>query len=155
VAVCSINPIVAIHRTHNILRRCEDKIFAQHGLTTEQYEVLLAIKCLDAPVRITDIAVRLIRSTNSISMIVDRMVKAGLLNRVRDEGDRREVHVTITDRAEEALKLAILAGQTFIQETLSALSYSDKEHLLTILEEVARATREKETTGERTAATVS
>jgi len=141
--VSSENSVSMIHLTHNTLRRCEDKIFAQHGFTTEQYEVLMAIKHLDAPVRITDVALKLVRSTNSVSMIVDRMVRAGLLNRVRDEIDRRTVHVSITSKADEALKPAVLAGQEFIQETLSPLSHGDKQSLLRVLGEVAEATREK------------
>jgi DNA-binding MarR family transcriptional regulator len=61
-----------------------DQILAEHGLTMEQYLVLATVKYHDAPIRITDIARWLERSTNSITMIVDRMVKAGLLRRVRD-----------------------------------------------------------------------
>ena len=39
-------------------------------------------------------------------MIVDRMVKAGLVRRARDKGDRRAVHVAITSKGENALKPA-------------------------------------------------
>jgi DNA-binding MarR family transcriptional regulator len=50
--------------------------------------VLVSISYLEQPVRITDIALWLERSANSISMIIDRMVKAGLVKRARDEVDR-------------------------------------------------------------------
>lgn len=144
--VNSENPISLIHLTHNMLRRCEDKIFAQHGLTTEQYEVLKAIKSLDAPVRITDVAIRLIRSTNSVSMIVDRMVKADLLNRVRDEIDRRTVHVSITVQAETLLKTAMPAGQEFIRDTLSKLSHEDRNDLLSLLSIIVEETKSERKT---------
>jgi len=150
----SENLVSMIHRTHDMLRRREDKIFGEHGLTTEQYEVLTAIKYLDNPVRITDVALRLVRSTNSVSMIVDRMVRAGLLNRVRDEDDRRTVHVSITSKAEALLNPAIVAGHEFIQKTLSQLSDEDKQILLKVLGEIAQATKEKETTSVKKAATV-
>jgi len=114
------------HRTHELLRRCEDQIYGEYNLTTEQYTMLAIIKYLDAPVRITDVARWSGRSTNSISMIVDRMVKAGLVRRVRDRKDRRTVFVTITGKAENALKPATRAGLEFIQETLSPLSDDDK-----------------------------
>jgi DNA-binding MarR family transcriptional regulator len=127
------NLIFTIHRTHDMLRHCEDKIFAKYGLTTEKYEVLMAINCLDAPVRPTDVALRLARSTNSVSMIVDRMVKAGLLNRVRDEGDRREVHLSITSKAITLLEPAAMASEEFILKALSQLSYGAKQDLTTIL----------------------
>jgi DNA-binding MarR family transcriptional regulator len=122
------------HRTCDWLGRCEDQVFGEYGLTTEHYAVLSTIKYLDEPVRITDIARWLERSTNSVSMIVDRMVKAGLLKRVRDRSDRREVHVTITSKGEAALKPAVLAGREFIGKILSPISSEDRHTLLSLLE---------------------
>ena len=124
------------HRTCDWLGRCEDKVFGEYGLTTEHYAVLATIKYLNEPVRITDIARWLERSTNSVSMIVDRMVKAGLLKRVRDRSDRREVRVTITSKGETALKPAVLAGREFIGKILSPLSSEDRHTLLSLLETV-------------------
>ena len=113
------------HRTRALLKMCEDQIYSEYNLTTEQYAVLAAIKHIGGSARPTDIARWLGRSTNSISMIVDRMVKAGLLKRVRDRGDRRVVNVSITNKAENALKPAIRAGWNFIQKVTSPLSNED------------------------------
>jgi len=114
------------HRTRALLKMCEDQIYGEYNLTTEQYAVLVAIKHIGGPARPTDVARWLGRSTNSISMIVDRMVKAGLVRRVRDRSDRRVVNVSITSKAENALKPAILAGWEFIQKITSPLTYEDK-----------------------------
>jgi len=116
----------ASHRTRALLKMCEDKIYGEYNLTTEQYAVLVAIKHIGDPARPTDIAQWLGRSTNSISMIVDRMVKAGLVRRVRDKRDRRVVSVSMTNKAENALKPSILAGWEFIQKITSPLTYEDK-----------------------------
>jgi DNA-binding MarR family transcriptional regulator len=132
--VNSENPVFIIHRTHDMLKICEDKIFGEHGLTTEQYAVLIAIKHLDEPVRVTDVARRLIRSTNSVSMIVDRMVKAGLLRRLRDRNDRRTVHLIITSKAETLVKPATMASQDFIQKILSQVSHEDEQTLIRLFE---------------------
>jgi len=142
----SENPVSMIHLTHNMLRRCEDKIFAKHRLTTEQYEVLMVIKSLDAPVRITDVALRLVRSVNSVSMIIDRMVKGGLINRVRDETDRRTVHVSITVQAEIRLKTAIPAGQEFMREVTSHMSLEDKQALIKVLGGIVEETKSEQKT---------
>ena len=124
------------HRTHELLRRCEDQVYGEYNLTTEQYTMLAIIKYLDAPVRITDVARWSGRSTNSISMIIDRMVKAGLVRRARDTKDRRTVFVTVTSKAESALKPATLAGLEFIQEILSPLSSEDKRTFINLHEVV-------------------
>ena len=114
------------HRTRALLKMCEDQIYSKYDLTTEQYSVLAAIKHIGGTARPVDIGRWLGRSTNSISMIVDRMVKAGLVRRVRDRRDRRVVNVSITSKAENALKPATLAGWEFIQKITSPLTYEDK-----------------------------
>ena len=124
------------HRTHELLRRCEDQVYGEYNLTTEQYTMLAIIKYLDAPVRITDVARWSGRSTNSVSMIIDRMVKAGLVRRARDTKDRRTVFVTVTSKAESALKPATLAGLEFIQEILSPLSSEDRRTFVNLHEVV-------------------
>ena len=123
-----------IHRTHEMLKMCEDRVFRKYKLTTEQYVVLVTIKYLDGPVRPTDVARWLGRSPNSISMMVDRMVKAGLLRRIRDRKDRREVRLAITNKGEETLKPAVLAGLEFIQKILSQVSYDDRHTLMRLLD---------------------
>jgi hypothetical protein len=75
---------VALYRTRDLLFRCEDRAVGKFGLTAEQYSVLAAIKQLDDPVRPTDVGRLLDHKVNTVSMIVDRMVNAGLVDRVRD-----------------------------------------------------------------------
>jgi DNA-binding MarR family transcriptional regulator len=123
-----------IHRTPEMLKMCEDRVFREYKLTTEQYAVLVTIKYLDDPVRPTDVARWLGRSPNSISMMVDRMVKADLLRRVRGRNDRREIRLAITNKGETALKPATLAGWEFIQKILSQVSHDDRHTLMRLLD---------------------
>jgi DNA-binding MarR family transcriptional regulator len=124
------------HRTRDALNKCEDRVFAKYGLTSEQYSVLATMKSLEEPVRITDVARWLERSTNSVSMIIDRMVKAGLVKRIRDRNDRRAVRLVITAKSEAALKPATLAALEFIQEVTSPLSREDKRTFVDLHEMV-------------------
>ena len=123
-----------LRQTYNLILKCEDKVFSEYGLTTEQHAVLMTVKHISGPVRITDIARWLDRSVNSVSMIIDRMVKAGLVRRVRDRKDRRTVFVTITSKVEKDFVLATAAGWGLIQEILSPLSDEDRLTLIRLLE---------------------
>jgi len=127
---------ILLRQTYNLIFRCEDRVFGEYDLTTEQHTVLMAIKNISGPVRITDIARWLDRSVNSVSMIIDRMVKAGLVRRTRDRKDRRTVFVTLTNKAEEAYVPATTAGWELIKEILSPLSNEDKRTLIRLLETV-------------------
>jgi DNA-binding MarR family transcriptional regulator len=125
---------ILLRQVHNLVSKCEDRVFSEYKLTTEQHAVLMAIKHIDGPVRPTDVARWLDRSVNSVSMITDRMVKAGLVRRVRDRKDRRTVFLTVTSKAEKAYVLASAAGWRLIQEILAPLSDEDKLTLIGLLE---------------------
>jgi len=114
-----------IYQTYARFENCLDGILRVHGLTMERYLLLLAIKNHNAPTRISDIARWGERHLNSVSTLVDRMVKAGLLRRVRDRTDRRVVNVFITSKGEDALKPANLPALDFFHQIMSPLSLED------------------------------
>jgi DNA-binding MarR family transcriptional regulator len=122
-----------LYQTYTLLKQCEDRIIEEHGLTTEQYAILVSISYLGEPARITDIAHWLERSTNSISMIVDRMVKVGLVKRTRSKADRRVVYVAFTSKAGNAFKPSSRAMFETVREHMSPLSQKDKSTLLSLL----------------------
>lgn len=123
-----------LHRVCDVIRLCEDLIFYKYGLTMEQFSVLYAIKSCGNSLRPAKLALLLERSPNSISMLVDRMVKAGLVKRTRERMDRRAVRVSLTSKGKNAIEQASPVGWEFIQQMLSVLSYKEKEDLATRLE---------------------
>jgi DNA-binding MarR family transcriptional regulator len=123
----SIDLILArlLYLTYARFKNCLDEILRGQELTTEQFTVLVTVKYHEAPVRITDIAHWTERSTNSVTMLVDRMVKAGLLRRVRDRTDRRQVNVFTTSKGEDALKPAGTVALELYRQIMSPLSNED------------------------------
>jgi len=125
-----------LHRVRDVISLCEDSIFRKYGLTTEQFAVLAAVRSRGGSLTPTQLAVILERSPNSVSMLVDRMVKAGLVKRVRDRHDRRVVNVSLTSKGENAVGPAAPAGWEVIRKILSPLSYENKQALAGMLETV-------------------
>jgi hypothetical protein len=72
--------------------------------------------------------------------MVDRMVKAGLLEGVRDRAERRTVRLAITGKREDAPKPGTLAGWKSIQKILSPLSHKDQHSLARLLERMTYKT---------------
>jgi DNA-binding MarR family transcriptional regulator len=123
-----------LHRVRDLIVLCEDSIFGKYGLTTEQFSVLAAVKSRGGSLKPSELATILARRPNSVTMLVDRMVKAGLVKRTRDRKDRRGVNVSLTSKGEKSLEPAGPAGWEFIQKILSPLSYKDKQALTSMLE---------------------
>jgi DNA-binding MarR family transcriptional regulator len=124
-----------LSRVGDQLNRCYDVVFSKYGITAEQSRVLAAIE-LRGPLRPVDMASMSERAPNSMSMLVDRMVKAGLVRRTRDRKDRRAVFVSLTNKGREAIKPALPAGWEFINRLLSPLPYDEQRALASTLEKI-------------------
>jgi DNA-binding MarR family transcriptional regulator len=122
-------------RVGDSLGLAQDLVCGKYGLTSEQFGVLVSIKSR-GPLKPSDLAWMLQRSPNSMSMIVDRMVKAGLLRRKRDTKDRRLVFVNMTDKGREAIEMAASPAWEFIHKVVSPLAYQDQRALADMLETV-------------------
>jgi len=127
-----------LFQTSDVLRTCTDDLLKKYKITSEQYDVLATVKYLGDRVNMTDMANFLRRSPNSVSMLADRMVKAGLVRRIRDKRDRRVVYVTATSKGEDILKLASPPTWEFIQEILSPLSPEDRGTFLNLFKIIER-----------------
>jgi DNA-binding MarR family transcriptional regulator len=125
-----------LHRVHDALVLCEDSIFSEYRITMEKFTLLAAVRAWGGSLQPSKLAGILGRSPNSVSMLVDRMVKAGLVKRTRDRKDRRVVKVSLTGKGEDALKPAEPAGWEFIERILLVLSYEEKDALINLLEKV-------------------
>lgn len=79
------------------------------GLTPRHHQALLTIRAgPDEGVLVGELADRMMVRPHSATGLVDRLAEAGLVERVRDEADRRQVRVRATDAARALL--ASLAG---------------------------------------------
>lgn len=91
------------------------------GLTGPQ---LWAIKVIadHAPIRVSDLAVRLYLHPATTVGILDRLEKKGLVARVRSQKDRRGVEVTLTESGREVVARAPQVAQGLLVSGLERLS---------------------------------
>ncbi len=125
-----------LHQTYNLVVKAEDAVFAKVGLTTQHHAVLIAMKYIESPVTPSDIAHWLDRNTNTITTLVDRMEKDGLVKRARDLRDRRSVRLVMTEKGKEVLDQATVLGWQLVQDILQGLSEEELRALTRLLEAV-------------------
>jgi MarR family 2-MHQ and catechol resistance regulon transcriptional repressor len=129
-----------IHQTSRLLVKSENATLAKIGLTRPKQGVLLAMKNMPDPLTVTNIAHWIDRNPNGISTLVDRMEKDGLIRRVRDMPDRREVRLVLTQKGEESFKKGSKLFQKLFREIFSEFSEEELVTLSTIMTRARRRT---------------
>jgi DNA-binding MarR family transcriptional regulator len=100
------------------------------GLTSQQYQALLAIKGRSGqkPVAVGELAQFLLIKHHTAVELVDRMVKLGLLQRATDANDNRRALVTVTKKGFSRLQK--VAAINFRHLGSSSLTLSKVSRLL-------------------------
>lgn len=102
------------------------RAWAELGLTTAQLRVLFLVR--ESPgVTAGALAQRLNVTPPTISGIVDRLVKLGLIRREDDESDRRLVRNMLTDKGDSACRRMEQGSETFTRRILMEMSLDDIE----------------------------
>jgi DNA-binding MarR family transcriptional regulator len=93
------------------------------GLAPQQHQLLLAVKGMSDghAARISDLADRMQIQHHSAVELVDRLAARGLVNRALAEDDRREVHVQLTARGENILRVLTLHHKNELRQAAPAL----------------------------------
>ncbi|OPX92149.1 MAG: putative HTH-type transcriptional regulator YusO [Pelotomaculum sp. PtaB.Bin013] len=106
-----------------------------NGITMSQFVVL---KKLNEKGRVTvsEVAEGLNVSLSAITALADRLHKAGLVDRCRDEQDRRLVWLTLTAEGENTVSTCRKARSKVVEKYLSKLPEEDVKHLVQIYEKV-------------------
>ena len=131
------------HQAGSLTSRTEEAALAPYGVTPQQFAVLIKLKFADGPVTITDLANETCRNANTISMLIDRMVKAGLVRRIRNLPDRRALRITITRKGEEKLNLATKPGMKLVDRQLSCFTNEEIRTLVRLLEKLKKKSFEE------------
>jgi DNA-binding MarR family transcriptional regulator len=90
-----------------VCARLEAALQAEHGISLRWYDVLLQLH--GAPggrLTMSDLGRAVVISKSGLTGLVDRMQRAGLVERSGDPDDRRVVHVTLTPAGADAYRRA-------------------------------------------------
>jgi DNA-binding MarR family transcriptional regulator len=123
-----------LHNTQGLIAKSQKAYFRkQAGVFYPQFLVLMTVASSERPVTETEIARQLQRNLNSISMIIDRMVKQGLVTRAKSERDRRLTLVKLTEKGKETLALGKKTGGTLLQRLTQPLTIEEIQTLSVLL----------------------
>ena len=92
-----------LYTASRLLSQAYHPLLSEHGLTYPQYLVLLVLWEKDAQ-PVNDIAKRLYLETNTVTPLLQRMEKEGILVRRKGEKDARQIIVSLTEKGRSLQK---------------------------------------------------
>jgi DNA-binding MarR family transcriptional regulator len=126
-----VDPLTVANELRPVLLRLARELrkeTEQLGVTSRQVTLLWLIR-LNRGLSLRELAAEEGISAPALSGHVDRLEKAGLLQRVRDEGDRRRVGLALTGEGERLLKRVRARRTTWLADRLGGL---DEDELATL-----------------------
>ncbi|KKX54228.1 MarR family transcriptional regulator [Brevibacillus borstelensis] len=91
---------------------------------------------------VSDLATVLRQSNSATTIALNRLVKAGYVNRIRDEQDRRVVWVTVSDKAIPLIERLLCKRRNLMKGLLKSLSDEELEQFATYLRKMKQGLEE-------------
>ncbi|OGO33178.1 MAG: hypothetical protein A2Z29_08655 [Chloroflexi bacterium RBG_16_56_11] len=122
-----------LDHTRFVISRSREKELARFGMTPEQAHVLDILHQSGGKATIQEIVNITMRQHHSISTLVGRMAKQGLVKKIRSASDSRQYNVNITEKG-RALFQSITRRS--VEEIFGDLTERDKKALQKVLKKL-------------------
>jgi len=116
-----------------------ERVFADHGLDTGEFDVLTTLLRSGPPYRLrpTELYNSLMISSGGLTARLDRLEAADLIERPASTGDARSLPVQLTEQGKHRIEAAFKADMEAEAALLSALSETDQAELARLLAKLA------------------
>lgn len=112
-----------LYTASRLLTQAYHPLLSEHGLTYPQYLVLLVLWEKDAQ-PVNDIAKRLYLETNTVTPLLQRMEKEGVLSRTKGTKDARQMIVKLTKKGkqlqDQLTEVPLTIGDAVICESVTS-----------------------------------
>ena len=126
--------VVSILRTANYLDRFCSPVFTQHGITSQQFNVLRILRGAGlGGLPTLDIAEKMIEQAPGITRLLDRLERKKLVRRERPSDNRRQVLCFITKPGLDLLQELDTPVRNKVNQALHRLDKSEIEELIRLL----------------------
>lgn len=127
----------AFLRASGLVRRVMEPFFAQFGISGAQWGVLLALgRAADdgeLGLRLTDIGDRLLIRPPSVTGVIDRLERMGLVERTSSSQDMREKHVSLTPAGRHLFGRVKKDRQVKVNDIMGGLTMKEQSELSHLL----------------------
>lgn len=120
-----------------------------HGLaiTQSQFNALDSLYHL-GPLSQKELGEKLFKTSGNITMVVDNLEKQGLARRERNEEDRRQISVILTEKGRETIEILLPVRVWAIEKEMASLTPAEQEQLGELCRKLGKKEIPKEETSQ-------
>lgn len=122
---------VMLHQARDAIVKVREKELKKYGISATKASALFNIQAIGYKATPSEIARHLLRESHSVSTILSRMEKQGLIRKVNDLDRKNMVRVYLTDKGQQVYHEA--AKRESIREVMSCLSDEECRQLVSSL----------------------
>jgi len=119
------------------MKRAMEPYFAHHQISSSQWAVLQTLNCAEkgseSSLRLTDLSDRLLVRPPSVTGVVDRLQRMGLVQRETSKNDHRAKMVSLTDDGRRVVQRVRDGHALRVQGVLAALKVDEQHELHRLL----------------------
>ena len=127
----ALNTYTKLMRAAESVTNRTGRAMGDANLTISQFGVLEALHH-KGPLCQRDIAIKILKSTGNITLVIDNLEKRDLVRRERDTQDRRYFTVSLTDTGAELIARVFKLVEAAIVTEMAALSDDEQQVLGTL-----------------------
>jgi DNA-binding MarR family transcriptional regulator len=121
-------------------RRLTKGLASQFGLTGPQLTVVKLLETFEN-LSLSSLSERIRAQNSTVTGIIDRMEREGLVRRDRSTTDRRVVHISLSEKGQKLAKQIQVEPMEIFRGALQSLSHADLRDLLRIMNKLQRYVR--------------
>lgn len=128
---------IALARAYATVARAISAKVAEYGLTAPQFGILEALHHL-GPLPLGELAEKLLVTGGNVTYVMDRLERLGLVERCRNEADRRVVTAHLTAKGRELVTEVFPGHATYITELLETLDPEEQDTARELLKRLGK-----------------
>jgi DNA-binding MarR family transcriptional regulator len=128
-----VKALINILYTANWITNIQNAFFKPFGISPQQYNILRILNGANEPLKVQVIKDRMIERSPNATRLMDKLCAKKLIDRIPCPGDRRVVHITITDKGK---KLLNDISDNFNDEILKNINENEATQLSDLLDKL-------------------
>jgi len=122
--------LVALLQAQSLIERRSDAFFQPYGLTSAQFNILNLLAYHEGRMEQLALVDLLLVGKSSISVVLNRMVRDGLLKREEHAKDRRQVVLVLTAKGRTLWRKISKRYENGVNQIFGALPVKRRQHFL-------------------------